>query len=704
MTDEIFLPDFSGWSCMESKLNLRVIFRRATVSIFSLIVVASAWSADTQESAVAGDVTQARVLAEEEAGSNWLVNGRDFSGKRFSPLNQITDKNISELGLAWSLDIDSPMGLAVEPIVVDGVIYISGSLDRVYAVDAASGRLLWRVDPQVSLTAMRNSWAARTNRGVAVWEGKVFVGTGDCRMIALDAETGEQQWQAPVCIDTTQTGITGAPQVADGKVFIGYNGSDSGVRGSIVAFNANTGELAWRFWLAPGDPSKGFENDSLEMAAETWSGENWWEVGGATVWDAISFDTATGLLIVGTGTPGQGLDFSMKTTGDRLFAGSVVAIDAKTGQYAWHYQTAQHTKGYSPDRENFPGNPDNFNIVFADLMIDDRKRRVLMTIPKTGTFFVLDAETGEVISHESTANRPKDQLSPPAPNGEPRTETGRNWWPMSYSPDTGLAYIPMNDHTEGYPNFGVGRLVAWNPIQQNSSWSVPLRLPVNSGVLSTRGNLVFHGQGTGEFSAYSATDGRKLWSIETQSANQSVPVSFEVDGEQYVLVPVGFGSGSRLFDINSTMATPESMRGPARLLAFKLGAKAPFPETEIVVPPVPEPPLQTANADLIRRGEVAAYKFRCSNCHGGLLDGSGAWTMNGSIPDLRYMPHDVHDRFLAIVMGGSARKNGMPGFADGGENFPVVSTMTLEDANAIHAYIIDLQHKAFQKDQERLRE
>jgi quinohemoprotein ethanol dehydrogenase len=669
-----------------------------------VIAAALDLSVDAQEFPAAGNVNQARVLAEEVAGGNWLVNGRDFTGKRFSPLEQITEENIGELGLAWSLDIDSPMGLAVEPIVVDGVIYISGSLDRVYAVDAASGKMRWRVDPQVSLAAMRNSWAARTNRGVAVWEGKVFVGTGDCRMIALDAATGEQLWQSPVCVDTTRTGVTGAPQVADGMVFVGYNGSDSGVRGSVVAFDANTGEFAWRFWLTPGDPSKGFENDALEMAAKTWSGKNWWEVGGATVWDAISYDAETGLLIVGTGTPGQGLDFAMKTTGDRLFAGSIVAIDAKSGQYVWHYQTAQHTKGYSPDRENFPGNPDNFNIVFADLKIDDRKRHVLMTIPKTGTFFVLDAKTGEVISYEATANRPEDQLSPPASNGKPRTETGRNWWPMSYSPDTGLAYIPMNDHTEGYPNFGVGRLVAWDPIEQNSSWSVPLRLPVNSGALATRGNLVFHGQGTGEFSAYSATDGEKLWSIDTQSAIHSVPVSFEVEGEQYVLMPVGFGSGSRLFDINSTMATPESMRGPARLLAFKLGAKTTFPDTRIIVPPVPEPPLQTASTDVIRQGQVAAYKFRCSNCHGGLLDGSGAWTMDGSIPDLRYMPHDVHDRFLAIVMGGSARANGMPGFADGGENFPVVSTMTLEEANAIHAYIIDLQHKAYQDDQKRLRE
>lgn len=652
----------------------------------------------------AGNVTEARVRAEVTTGPDWLVNGRDFTGQRFSPLRQITDNNVSDLGLAWALDIDSPMGLAVEPIVVDGVIYIAGSLDRVYAVDAASGRLLWRTDPKVNLTAMRNSWAARTSRGVAVWEGKVFLGTGDCRMIALDATTGKQLWASPVCVDTTQTGITGAPAVGGGKVFIGYNGSDSGVRGSMVAFDATTGKLAWRFWNTPGDPTKGFESKALAMAAKTWSGDAWWEAGGASVWNAISYDAETGLLVYGTATPAHGPDFSVKTTGDRLFSGSIVALNAQTGEYAWHFHTAKYSKGYSAPNADYPGNPDNFNIVFTDMMVGGNKRHVAMTVPKTGTFFVLDATTGELISQRDTANRPKDQLSPPAPNGKPRTETGRNWWPMSYSRDTGLAYIPMNDHTAGgYGGDPVGRLVAWDPVKQASRWSVPLTLSVNSGVLSTHGGLVFHGEGTGAFSAYAATDGRKLWSINTRSAIHSVPISYEAGGEQYVLTPVGFGSSSRLFDANSKMATPESKRGPARLLAFKLNGKTPFPETKIVVPAVPKPPVQTADAATIKRGAVAADKFRCTNCHGAGLDGSGAWILNGAIPDLRYMPKDAHDRFVAIVLAGTNRKNGMPGFSDGGENYPLVkSRMTAEDVKAIHAYIVDLQWKAYEADQKRL--
>lgn len=679
-------------------MKVRTLANVTAVSLLAALVGSPVWSAGSQ---VAGNVTQARVLAEAAAGDNWLVNGRDFTAKRFSPLTEINDKNVSNLGLAWSLDIDSPMGLAVEPIVVDGTIYIAGSLDRVYAVDAISGKLLWMVDPQVSLSAMRNSWAARTNRGVAVWEGKVFVGTGDCRMIALDAATGKQLWQSPVCVDSTQTGITGAPIVGGGKVFIGYNGSDSGVRGSVVAFDANTGKLAWRFWNTPGDPAKGFENEALEMAAKTWSGDKWWEAGGGAVWNTITYDPETGYLLYGTATPGHGPDFAVNTSGDRLFSGSIVAVKADTGEYVWHYHTAKHTKGYSPDAANYPGNPDNHNIVLADLTIKGKKRRVVLTAPRSGIFFVLDAKTGELISHQSTANRPKDQLSPPDETGAPRTGTGRNWWPMSFNVDTGLAYIPMYDHVEqGFYRSAVGRLVAWDPVKQTSRWSVPLPLSANGGVLSTRGNLVFHGDATGEFSAYAANNGRKLWSIDTRSAIQSVPVSYKAGGEQYVLMPVGFGSSSRLFGAGSSLGTPESKRGPSRLLAFKLGGTTPFPETKIVVPPVPKPPAQTATAEVIQRGAKAANVFRCTNCHGSNLDGSGAWVMDGAIPDLRYMPQEAHDRFIPIVMAGIKRRNGMPGFADGGENYPLVNTkMTLEDANAIHAYIIDVQWKAYEADQ-----
>jgi quinohemoprotein ethanol dehydrogenase len=652
--------------------------------------------------APAGDVSQSRVIAEAAKGESWLVNGGSFNATHYSPLTQITDRNVDHLGLAWWLDIDSPMGMASEPIVVDGTIFVSGSLDRVYAVDAATGKLLWRFAPNIRLSVMRNSWAARTNRGVAVWEGKVFVGTGDCRVIALDAASGRQLWSSPVCVDTTQTGITGAPRVGGGKVYIGYNGSDTGVRGSVVALDANTGKLAWRFWTVPGDPAKGFENKTLEMAAKTWAGTEWWKAGGGDVWDAITYDAPTGQVIFGT----AGASYGERGNSEGLFSGSIVAVNADTGEYVWHYQTSTNANGLPPGSVGAQS-PENFHIIATDLSLRGVRRHVVMTVPRFGAFFILDARTGKRLSVKSLADRPQAQHSPAAANGLPRSQTGHNWWPMSYNPTTGLVYIPAYDDVPQYADYlgdALGRLIAWDPVNQTSRWSYLQRLSHNSGVLSTAGNLVFQGEGTGEFEAFAADHGTRLWSIDTGSAIQAVPVTFTAQGSQYILVPVGFGSGSRLFAPNRTIATPESKRGPSRLLAFKLGAQTPFPFPKIVVPRVPKPPEQTATPATIQQGAHVAQKFRCMNCHGGHGDGSGAWLLDGAIPDLRYMPQDIHDKFLAIVLAGLRRAYGMPGFADGSDNFPIErGAMTTDEAVALHAYLIDLQWKAYKDDEQQQR-
>jgi quinohemoprotein ethanol dehydrogenase len=668
-------------------MRFSTVQRGASAVITACVIVSSAASA--QVSPRPGNVSQQRVLAEAHTGENWLVNGGSFDSQHFSPLGQINDKNVGKLGLAWSLDVDSPMGMASEPLVVDGTIYVSGSLDRVYAVDAVSGRLLWRFDPHVRLNTIRNSATARTNRGVAVWEGKVFVGTGDCRMLALDAVSGKQLWESPVCVDTVQSGVTGAPRVGGGKVYIGYNGSDTGVRGSVVAFDANTGKLAWRFWNVPGDPSKGFESKVLETAAKTWSGDRWWEAGGGDVWDPITYDSATGLLIYGTAgaTPDNyfGDRADLQVSGQRLFAGSIVAVKADTGEYVWHYQTSINTE--------------NFHVLIADLTINGAKRHVVMTVPRDGTFYVLDARSGTLISKKAIDGRPATE------EAKGLTTTGHNWWPMSYNSATGLVYIPAYDDVAkptGYLTEAVGRLVAWDPLHQAVRWSVPEHFPTNSGVLSTAGNLVFQGEGTGAFAAFSADKGQKLWSIETGSAIDAVPVSYAVKGEQYVLIPVGLGSHSRNFGPVSVMATPESKRGPSRLLAFKLGATTPFPYPHSTVPLVPKPPAQTADTGMIKHGEAVFSKFSCNDCHSPEADGAGAWVLDGAIPDLRYMPADVHSQFLGIVVGGSHRENGMPGFGTGA-GWPLVETkMTVEEANAVHAYIIDLQWKAYNAEQTRI--
>ena len=659
--------------------------------------------------AKAGDVSEARVASEAAAGNNWLLNGRTFDEAHFSPLKQISDQNVNHLGVAWFLDIDGAMGVVAEPVVVDGVIYVSAPQSRVYAVDAVSGKLIWKFDPQVKLNmAINGSYSARVNAGVAVWEGKVFVGTGDCRLIAVDAAGGKQLWEATVC-EPTQTGITGAPHIAKGKVLMGFNGSDDGVRGALVAYDAQTGKEAWRFWTVPGDPAKPFETKALEMAAKTWSGKEWWKIGGGDAWNAITYDEATGLVIFGTA--GAGVDYgelsSIKVSGDKLFSGCIIAVNADTGEYVWHFQTS------APGMQT-----ENNHILMADLNINGEKRRVAMTAPKNGFFYVLDAKSGKLISAKPLVKtvwasaidlQTGRAMEIPKSAGGGRQWTVHNWWPMSYNAQTGLVYIPTTDRRAGAKGAvesgesGVGlegRLIAWDPVSQAARWSAEEPIATNGGVLSTAGNLVFQGQGTGEFAAFAADSGKQLWSIKTGSAIESVPVTFSVKGEQYVIAPVGWGSGSRLFAPARTMVTNESARGPVRLLAFKLGASATYTAPPVVIPSVPEPPKQTASQEIIKKGQTLYGKFVCDGCHSPDTDGSRAWVLNGAVPDLRYMPADVHRDWYAIVLGGSHWEQGMPGFADPPKFAFPHAKMTVQDADAIHAYVIAQSWKAYRGEQE----
>ncbi len=650
-----------------------------------------------------GNVNEARIAADD--GSNWLLNGRTFDSGHFSPLKQIDDQNASRLGLAWYMEVDSAMGIVSEPIVVDGVAYVSAPQSKVYAVDAATGKLIWKFDPKVRLDqALNGSYSARTNAGVAVWEGKVFVGTGDCRLIGIDAATGKQIWEALVC-EPTQTGITNAPHVAKGMVFMGYNGSDDGVRGAIAAYDANTGKELWRFWTVPGDPKKPFESKALkEIAAKTWPAGDAWKMGGADVWTAITYDPVTDFVIFGTA--GAGADFgelsAIHGVGDKLFAGCIVAVKASTGEYVWHYQTS------SPGLQT-----ENNHILMADLAIGGEKHHVAMTVPKHGFYYVLDAWTGKLLSAKPivkvnwatgidlNTGRAKEV---PASQGGGKQWTVHNWWPMSYNPGTGLVYIPATDRkpnthsnveTGEWMQQTEGRLIAWDPVNQLERWSVEEEIATNGGVLSTAGNLVFQGQGNGEFAAYAADTGKRVWSIDTGSAIESIPVTYSVNGEQYVLLPVGWGSGSRLFAPSWTMGTPRSKRGPSRLLAFKLNGNVPFPTPPDVVPPVPKPPAQTADAATIKEGQKLYKTFYCDGCHSPGLDGSSAWVLDGAIPDLRYMPPDIHEDWYAIVLAGTHWDKGMPGFLNPPKfAFPSLR-MTPQQADAIHAYVIDGAWKAY---------
>lgn len=690
------------WRLLRYPASLLNVFGLTSLCLAAAMMLISRTSAD--QPGKAGNVTESRVIAEAGVGTNWLLNGQNFESQHFSPLQQINDRNVSGLGLAWYLDIDSAMGIVSEPIVVDGVAYVSAPQSKVYAVDAASGKLLWKFDPKVRLNlAINGSYSARTNGGVAVWDGNVYVGTGDCRLVAINANTGKQVWESPVC-DATQTGITGAPHVAKGKVFMGYNGSDDGVRGSLVAFDAATGKEIWRFWTVPGNPAKPFETKALEMAAKTWSGSDSWRIGGADVWNAITYDPVTDYVIFGTA--GAGVDYGELSTiepqGDKLFSGCILAVKAETGEYVWHYQTS------SPGLQT-----ENNHIVMADLTIHGESHHVAMTVPKHGFYYLLDARTGKLLSAKPIVKvnwatgvdlSTGKAVEVPASAGGGKQWTVHNWWPMSYNPGTGLVYIPATDRkpnthaaveTGEWMQQTEGRLIAWDPVTQSERWSVEEQIATNGGVLSTAGNLVFQGQGTGEFAAFAADSGSKTWSVQTGSAIESIPITYAVNGEQYVLVPVGWGSGSRLFAPAWTMATPQSKRGPSRLLAFKLGATAPFPTPPDVVPPVPKPPPQKASDETVREGAALYRKFVCDGCHSPGLDGSGAWVLNGAVPDLRYAPPEVHSQWDAIVLAGTHWDQGMPGFADPPKfAFPHLR-MTAKQADALHAYVIDGAWKAY---------
>ncbi len=720
---------------------MRVRFMGFAAGLLGCAALLMQSPASSQPAPKPGNVTQSRVLSAADRAGNWMVYGGNFESQHFSPLNAVNDKTIGKLGLAWSADVDSPMGLALEPIVVDGVIYIGLPLDVVEAFDGVTGKMLWRFDPKIRINGpWRNSYEGRKNRGVAVWNGKVFVGTGDCRIVAIDAAKGTKVWDTVVC-DAAQTGITEAPRVGNGLVYTGWAGMEYDVRGGVVALDTETGKKAWTFWTAPGDPKKPYETKTLATIAKTWKGESW-QLAGANAWTALTYDPVTNLLYISTSTAGEASgDFShIKPDGNLLFANSIVAVNAKTGDYVWHYQTS-----YPPD------GAEDFHVLVADMQLGGQQRRVIMTKPRNGVFYMLDARTGkealpprdisgaaypsvkQISLKELETTSYKDvglQKNLPIPN------MGGGWFPLSWNAATGLVYISAYEvkRTSGrgdieganghgleadglaaqlnrqnlggsvagangtyrpYAELPKGKLVAFDPIRQKPRWIATLPLELNGSPVATAGNLVFQGDGSGYFTAYAADTGKVLWSVNTGSAIQATPATYVVNGEQYVLMPVGLGGGYRLFGSPASMSTLDSKRGKARLFAFKIGGKAPMPAIEPYVPAVPPPPDQTGTAQQIADGSKVYNKFFCQKCHSPEADGSGAWVHGGEVPDLRYMPRSVHKQFNDVVLGGTHKEKGMPKFS-APIGMPLLKTyMTPAEAEALHAYIVDLQWRAY---------
>jgi alcohol dehydrogenase (cytochrome c)/quinohemoprotein ethanol dehydrogenase len=656
-----------------------------------------------------------RLVAADSEADQWMSHGRTYDEQRFSPLDQITTENIKELGLTWFADLDTNRGQEATPIVVDGVMYVSTAWSKVKAYRAATGEKLWEYDPQVP-----GGWAVHAccdvvNRGVAAWEGKIFVGTLDGRLVALDAATGKPLWDVNT-IDTTKPyTITGAPRVVKGRVLIGNGGAELGVRGYISAYDAATGKLDWRFYTVPGNPADGFENPILETAAKTWSGEWWTLGGGGTVWDSMAYDPQLDLLYIGVGN-GSPWNHTHRSQGkgDNLFLASIVALNPNDGSYVWHYQSSPgETWDHTATQQ----------IVLADITIGGAERRVVMQAPKNGFFYVLDAKTGELISAKnftevSWATHIDLKTGRPVETPTARyNQTGRffrslqnpngahTWHSMSYSPRTGLMYIPIHSaafvygHDAAYKprrmaaNLGVdfsgnapadakaaeaalasaqGRLIAWNPVTQTEVWRVERAGPANGGALSTAGGLVFQGTGSGEFTAIDARTGQPLWSSPTQTGVLAAPVSYQVEGKQYVAIMVGSG-GSWGVVAGDANIKGNNLPNISRLLVFSLGgtttlpAAKPRPERKISAPP------STASPQTIAAG-AAAYGIHCSLCHG-----AGA-VNSGILPDLRYSPAlQSAETWQNIVMVGALEDGGMASFA------PVLDNQTAE---AIRAFVI----------------
>src|SRR5271163_2801600 len=668
-----------------------------------------------REAVSPANVDESRLLHADQEPGNWMSYGRTYNEQRFSPLKQINDQNVGQLGLAWYVDLDIRRGQEATPIVVDGVMYFSTAWSKVFAVNAGTGEKLWSYDPKVPPESAVNACCDVVNRGVAVWRGKVFVGALDGRLMALDAVSGKSVWETLTIDPKYRYTITGAPRVVKGKVLIGNGGAEMGVRGYVSAFDAETGTLSWRFFTVPGDPSKPVESPILAKAAKTWSGE-WWKLGGGgTVWDSIVYDPELDLLYIGTG---NGTPWNRRARSpqgkDNLFTSSIVALKPDTGEYVWHYQEV-------------PGDAWDYDaaapMILADLTVDGAPRKVLLQAPKDGFFYVLDRATGQVISAkpyttvtwatgiDPSTSRPIESVSARYEEGgkgaplTPGPLGGHTWHSMSYSPQTGLVYIPVEEAGFFYKSGGhfearnltyntaidfvaagmpqkpevkkavldsiKGHLSAWDPIQQKEIWRVDRTSPVNGGILSTAGNLLFEGTAQGDMEAYRADKGERLWSAEAQSGVVAAPITYTVGKEQYVAVVVGWGGAFPLATGEIALKVSRA-QNIGRVLAFKLGGNASLPPLPHFSRPQLNPPRSTASAATVAKGE-ALFQDYCSTCHGDVA------VSGGVLPDLRYSGALGNSTWTDVVLGGSLQPYGMVSFS---------KELSKENVEAIRAYVI----------------
>jgi quinohemoprotein ethanol dehydrogenase len=655
--------------------------------------------------------TDADLRNADRDAANWLMYGRTYDDHRFSPLNQINEHTVGNLGLVWSRELDTTRGLEATPLVENGVIYTTSAWSIVRAIDAKTGNDLWTYDPQVPRARASYTCCDVVNRGVALYRGKVYVATLDGRLIALDARSGNPVWSVMTVDPKGAYTITGYPRIAKGLVLIGNAGGEFGVRGYVSAYDAENGKMAWRTYTVPGDPSSGFESKAMEQAAKTWSGE-WWTVGGGgTVWEGIVYDPELDLVYFGTGNPTAWYRaLRGKAEGDNLYTASILAVRRTTGELVWHFQTV-------------PGDNWDYDatqpLMQANLTIGGRQRKVIMQASKNGFFYVLDRETGEFISgapfvsgitwasgldpktgHPVETATAYAGLQPvivsPDPSG------AHNWNPMAFSPATGLVYLSakVGTHVVHAPdpkwkydpkrgNLGSddryegplvakeqslpppkGELLAWNPVEQRAAWRTGYPVVEGGGVLATAGNLVLQGRADGMLAAYRATDGKQLWQFDAGTGIMAPPVTYLVNGMQYVTIMAGWGGPFALMNVPGGGNVKP---GYGRILTFAVGgtAKLQIPAFGHTTPPVPAISMNASRSTIHEGGLL--YGAHCAGCH-------GVRAVAGPLPDLRYATKAVHEQFERIVLGGSLESAGMPSFRD---------ILRADQVRAIQAYTLD---------------
>ena len=658
--------------------------------------------------AVTSAVDAASIKANTATSQDWPTIGLDYAETRFSQLKQINTDNVKELGLKWTYNLESVRGVEATPLVVDGIMYESASWSVVHAIDARTGKAIWTYDPGVDRSLGYKGCCDVVNRGVALYKGKVFVGAYDGRLVAIDAVTGKKVWEKDTVMDHSHSyTITGAPRVVKGKVLIGNGGAEYGARGYITAYDAETGEQAWRWFVVPGDPSKPFEDTSMADAAKTWdpAGKWWINGGGGTPWDSITYDPELNLVYIGTGN-GSPWNRNLRSPagGDNLYLASLVALDADTGKYVWHYQ---ETPGDNWDYTSTQP------MILADIKIDDKPRKVILHAPKNGFFFVIDRTNGKFISAKNFVDvnwatgydsngRPIEVPEARSPDKSfdsiPGPFGAHNWHPMSYNPQTGLVYLPAQGvplnltgektltqnanapfkfgSTTGWnvgftlnatppKNLPFGRLVAWDPVKQKEAWHAEYVAPWNGGTLTTAGNLVFQGTADGRFIAYNATSGEKLWETPTGTGVVAAASTYLIDGVQYVSVAVGWGG---VFGITQHVTDKE---GPGTVYTFAVGGKAPLPDfTKYQIGNL----LSGVKYDPkdVEPG-TAIYVQACATCHGvpGVDKG-------GNVKNLGYTTTENIANLKDIVFKGPYREMGMPDFA---------GKLTDDDVVKIQAFI-----------------